>query len=179
MVQLLLLFATQTGATRVLEGELEDEGDDVGDVSIGEVQFGPEQVLPPIVLDPKHLMMSGVSMIAPSPDWFAGLYDLKPMSEDDGTWLKAFKVELYPMDAGTEQGSGYSTNNDPESQTMDIMEFTRDSNNRIFLSPDGTEVRYVALLDCVEVEGDNGGDDGSMGGILGLLASLTSLIFFC
>jgi len=150
----------------------------VGDVSIGEVQFGQEQVLPPIVLNPKHLMMSGVSMIAPSPDWFAGLYDLKPMSEDDGTWLKAFTVELYPMDAGTEQGSGYNTNNDPESQTMDIMELTTDTvpSNRIFLSPDGNEVRYVALLDCVEVEGDNGGDDDSIGGILGLLASL---IFFC
>lgn len=49
------------------------------------------------------------SMIAPSPDWFVGVHDL-PLYEN-GRWRKKVLVELLPWDAGTEDGSGFSTNN--------------------------------------------------------------------
>ena len=50
-----------------------------------------------------------VSMVAPTPDWFVGVHDL-PLYEN-GKWRDRIVITLYPWDAGTENGSGFSTNN--------------------------------------------------------------------
>ena len=49
-------------------------------------------------------------MVAPSPDWFVGVSGL-PLLNDQGRWLRAHEVHLYPWDAGTEDGSEFSTTN--------------------------------------------------------------------
>ena len=49
-------------------------------------------------------------MIAPSPDWFIGVSGLSLLGED-GNWVPELTVTLYPYDAGTEDGSGYSLGN--------------------------------------------------------------------
>ena len=51
-----------------------------------------------------HPLVSVLSMIAPSPDWFVGVSNLNLY--DNGWRNRA--VELYPYDAGTEGGSGWS-----------------------------------------------------------------------
>jgi hypothetical protein len=52
-----------------------------------------------------------VSMIAPSPDWFTGVSGL-PLFRD-GNWVAELRVELFPHDAGTDGGTTYDAPNDP------------------------------------------------------------------
>jgi hypothetical protein len=56
-------------------------------------------------------MVSVVSMIAPSPDWFVGVSGLS-LYGDEG-WTEEWVVELYPFDAGTDSGASYTSPNEP------------------------------------------------------------------
>ncbi len=53
-----------------------------------------------------------VTMIAPSPDWFVGVSGLSLLDEE-GDWLSSLHVELFPYDAGTEEGAEFSLDNPP------------------------------------------------------------------
>ena len=50
-----------------------------------------------------------VSMIAPSPDWFVGVSGLNLLA--DGKWTEGRVVELHPYDAGTDDGASYTSPN--------------------------------------------------------------------
>ncbi|WP_419551800.1 SwmB domain-containing protein [Candidatus Poriferisodalis sp.] len=50
------------------------------------------------------------TMIAPSPDWFVGVSGL-PLLDAAGRWFRAHEVDLFPWDAGTEDGTGFSLSN--------------------------------------------------------------------
>ncbi|WP_353779521.1 spondin domain-containing protein [Winogradskyella sp. 3972H.M.0a.05] len=54
-------------------------------------------------------LLTLASMIAPSPDWMIGVsnLDLRP----GGNWVNNLTIDLFPYDAGTENGFGYSTSN--------------------------------------------------------------------
>lgn len=56
-----------------------------------------------------HSRVTLVTMIAPSPDWFAGVsgLELRP----GGTWVDSLTVALLPLDAGTDAGTGYTSGN--------------------------------------------------------------------
>ena len=56
-------------------------------------------------------LVSVVSMIAPSPDWFVGVSALD-MREGDA-WAEEIVIELYPWDGGTDDGVNYSSANAP------------------------------------------------------------------
>jgi hypothetical protein len=56
-------------------------------------------------------LVSVVSMIAPSPDWFVGVSGLSLY--EDGAWIEQKVVELFPYDAGTDSGTSYASPNDP------------------------------------------------------------------
>ena len=47
------------------------------------------------------------TMIAPSHDWFVGVSGLL-LLDDSGLWLRSREVDLYPWDAGTEEGDDFS-----------------------------------------------------------------------
>jgi hypothetical protein len=46
-----------------------------------------------------------VTMVAPSPDWFVGVHGLSLI--EDGEWVGERRVELFPYDAGTDSGATY------------------------------------------------------------------------
>jgi hypothetical protein len=48
-------------------------------------------------------------MIAPSPDWFAGVHGISLRS--GGNWETNLTIDLFPYDAGTEEGTNYDTSN--------------------------------------------------------------------
>jgi hypothetical protein len=48
-----------------------------------------------------------VSMIAPSPDWFVGVHDLSLI--ESGDWVSERVAVLYPYDAGTDHGRSYAS----------------------------------------------------------------------
>jgi hypothetical protein len=59
-------------------------------------------------------VVSVVTMIAPSPDWFVGVSGLSLL--EDGRWVVRETVELYPYDAGTDSGTSYTS---PDLATAD------------------------------------------------------------
>ncbi len=57
-----------------------------------------------------HPLLTLLSMIGPSPDWFVGVSGLSMLDESDA-WRSSHTVDLFPYDAGTEDGEGFSLGN--------------------------------------------------------------------
>lgn len=57
-------------------------------------------------VDRIHHKMSVVSMFGPSPDWVVGVSGLN-LCQKDCTWKDSLDIDLYPWDAGTDNGITY------------------------------------------------------------------------
>lgn len=55
----------------------------------------------------EHPLVSLVTMVAPSPDWFVGTDSLSLV--EGGDWVAEKTVTLYPWDAGTDSGPSYGS----------------------------------------------------------------------
>jgi hypothetical protein len=55
----------------------------------------------------EHPLVTLVTMVAPSPDWFVGVHDLSLI--EGGNWAAQKTVTLYALDAGTDSGSSYDS----------------------------------------------------------------------
>ncbi|MYH17031.1 MAG: hypothetical protein F4149_17845 [Gammaproteobacteria bacterium] len=96
-----------------------------------------------------------LSMIAPSPDWFVGVSGLS-LLDAQNQWRSGFEMDLYPYDAGTEGGSGFSLSN-PATVPQGTITSLRGT------SPFSSQP--MAKLIFARVGGDGGdGGDGSGGG---------------
>lgn len=62
-----------------------------------------------IQLNIKHFKISFVSMIAPSPDWFAGIESYGLIQ--NGKWVKDITLPVWGYDAGTEDADVFGYNN--------------------------------------------------------------------
>ena len=82
-----------------------------------------------IMVQNMYSMVSLITMIAPSPDWFVGVdsYDLCGMNG----WKETMTMNLLPWDAGTENGLTYSLNNRPTDPVDVIMRITSNNNSQI------------------------------------------------
>ena len=58
-----------------------------------------------------HPLVTLLTMIAPSPDWFVGVSGLSLRNATDDGWLASHTVDLFPYDAGTEEGTEFSLSN--------------------------------------------------------------------
>lgn len=106
----------ETGATSLLTGEINDEipanalavirGSGSG--SPGRVTIGS------VVVRLDDPLVTLVTMVAPSPDWFVGVTGYSLLN-GVGHWTDERRVVLYPLDAGTDDGSSYSSANDDTS----------------------------------------------------------------
>ena len=67
--------------------------------------------LPDVVVSEDHPLITLVSMIAPSPDWIIAVNSLDLWDGTLNQWKETFEVDLFPYDAGTENGFAYSGNN--------------------------------------------------------------------
>ncbi|OWP62533.1 hypothetical protein CDA63_13575 [Hymenobacter amundsenii] len=67
----------------------------------------PGTVADTIRLDATHPRLSLVTMIAPSPDWFAALED-ENLLGTDGQWLAERRVPARAYDAGTDSGATFT-----------------------------------------------------------------------
>ncbi len=54
-----------------------------------------------------HPLLSFVTMIAPSPDWFTGAADVALVN--DGSWIDELRIPLWAWDSGTDGGTSYSS----------------------------------------------------------------------
>jgi hypothetical protein len=55
-------------------------------------------------------LLTLVSMIAPSPDWFIGINSFS-LLDGSNNWKDTISIDMFPYDAGTEEGSNYDTSN--------------------------------------------------------------------
>ena len=95
-----------------------------------------------------HPLVSVLSMVAPTPDWFVGVSSL---SLYDNGWRNR-SVDLYPYDAGTEDGSGWSLSN-PATSPQGVI--TSISNSGRFL---GNPIARLSFTS------DSATDDGQSNG---------------
>ncbi len=73
-----------------------------------------------ITVSQRYPLVTLVSMIAPSPDWFVGVAGL-PLFEHE-QWIGERRVELDPWDAGTDSGATFSS---PDAVTTPFAPITR------------------------------------------------------
>ena len=88
------------GSPNVLSKILHPAGFASPDVTVGPITFE---------VDADHPLVSFVTMVAPSPDWFAGVTRLD-LRDGDG-FVDSITVDLFAYDAGTEDGTMFSTDN--------------------------------------------------------------------
>jgi len=104
----------ETGAKSPLDSEIEaliDSGSACATVSVGGIAPSPGQVTTTVSMTLDCSVVSLVSMIAPSPDWFVGVFALSLF--EDGDWVEEKVVNLYPYDAGTDSGGSYASPDAP------------------------------------------------------------------
>ena len=125
----------ETGGTSALGSEVMNAGTNALSVVRGDTGFiGPttSKALT-VTLTNDHPRVTLVTMIAPSPDWFVGVLELT-LLDAGGDWVESLQVDLYPWDAGTEDGSGFSTSNgatDPHGVITNLRGAGQFSNARI------------------------------------------------
>ncbi len=63
-----------------------------------------------VVVTLDHPLITLVTMIAPSPDWFVGTAG-QSMQDEFGQWVDELTFVLYPYDSGTDDGASYRSPN--------------------------------------------------------------------
>lgn len=71
------------------------------------IALSPGETRLPFEIGRDRALVTLVSMIAPSPDWFVGVHDLSLI--EGGDWVAERTVVLYPYDAGTDHGRSYAS----------------------------------------------------------------------
>lgn len=84
----------------------------------GGIDVSPGSVSIDFTVSVEHPLVTLVSMIAPSPDWFVGVAGL-PL-HDGEEWTDSITVDLYAWDAGTDDGVTYASANAPSNPHVPI-----------------------------------------------------------
>ena len=66
-----------------------------------------------------HPLVTLLSMIGPSPDWFVGVSGVSLLDGSD-QWRQSYVVNLFPYDAGTEDGTEFSLSN-PDTNPQGVI----------------------------------------------------------
>jgi len=150
----------EKGALGSLTKELAAAGFMVNDVASSSGSFFPsggDFASTPIQglldMDNSHRLISSITKIEPSPDWFSGLNSYSPVMND--RWLSSFNVYSYPWDAGSEDGSSYSGSNLATDPKVESFRFTVDTvpSTNIFVNTAEDDVLPVAQWSCTLVPG--------------------------
>ena len=102
----------EAGATATLIEEVNDAKPNAArHITIPAPGIGSTSTQTDVVFTSDHPRLTLTSMIAPTPDWFVGVSGLS-LLDSSGDWRDSVTVNLYPWDAGTEDGTGFSLTND-------------------------------------------------------------------
>ena len=64
-----------------------------------------------IDVNPEYPLVSFISKISPSPDWFVGVHDYNLCNTTTGKWVELAARDLPPYDAGTDSGLHFESRN--------------------------------------------------------------------
>jgi hypothetical protein len=98
----------ETGKTSDLTSEVKQaiqNGDALAVVSGGGISTSPGAASVTFAVSPEQPMLSLVTMIAPSPDWFIGVNSVDLIEQ--GKWRERVEVDLFAYDAGTDSGATF------------------------------------------------------------------------
>ncbi|MHA2227364.1 MAG: spondin domain-containing protein [Candidatus Hodarchaeales archaeon] len=111
----------ETGSKDPLNDEIDstlENGHAYTKLSGGGISKSPGNVNLTFKLNMKYSLVTLVSMIAPSPDWFVGVTGLNLYNGN--TWIDEKIISLYPYDAGTDSGTTYTAHNNETSPPVPI-----------------------------------------------------------
>jgi len=90
-------------------------------LSGGDIPTSPGMVSLSFTAQQAYPLLTLVSMLAPSPDWFVGVASLELMSA--GEWRRQIVVPLYVWDAGTDSGPTFTASDDDTNPADPITRF--------------------------------------------------------
>jgi spondin N len=115
----------ETGGKSPLTSEIESAiatGTAYSEISGGGINPSPGTVSVEFEIHSSQPLVTLVSMIAPSPDWFVGVYDFS--LREEGEWTSEVTAALPAYDAGTDSGSTYTSANQPTEPQAPIAQIT-------------------------------------------------------
>lgn len=102
----------ETGAKTLLTAEVNDaimDGTAEAVISGSGISTSPGSVSKDFAISEDFPLVTLVSMVAPSPDWFVGTAGVSLI--EDGYWVGEKIITLWPFDAGTDSGESYTSPN--------------------------------------------------------------------
>ena len=103
----------ETGGTANLLSEIEtviNEGRALSSIRGGGIGTSPGATTVQVTVNQDYPLVTLVSMLAPSPDWFVGVNSLS-LLDDNGDFSSAMTVDLRLYDSGTDSGSRFDSGN--------------------------------------------------------------------
>lgn len=105
-------LVAETGETLRFVSEIEANPHAVAVIRQGIGQGGTSSATFTVEVTEDHPLVTLLSMIGPSPDWFVGVSSVA-LQDTAGRWISRRVLDLYPYDAGTEDGDDFSLNHLP------------------------------------------------------------------
>lgn len=102
----------ETGGTSALLNEVNNAiASGYADIAVegGGIATSPGSTSVEFTVSATYPLVTLVTMVAPSPDWFVGVHNLSLVA--DGAFVDNLSVDLAVYDAGTDSGSGYTSAN--------------------------------------------------------------------
>ena len=123
----------ETGITSRFRSELEASPHAAAIISQSVTFGGTGRATFSIDVTRDHPLVTLLSMIGPSPDWFVGI-DGRSLLDASDQWEPRVEIDLFPYDAGTEDGDEFSLDNpatDPQGTIRSIRGTGKFSNERM------------------------------------------------
>ncbi len=101
----------ESGGTGILKTELQsiiDEGRALSLIEGGGIANSPGSVSVEFTINRDNSLVTLVSMMAPSPDWFIGVNGL-PLIDQNGDFVSSITIDARLYDSGTDSGTRYTS----------------------------------------------------------------------
>lgn len=108
-----LELLAENGRFGILRAQFEEleRKDRVGTIVIADgIKKVPGKMITTFKLTTDHPLLSVITMLAPSPDWFTGVSGVSLYS--DGDWIDEVNLPLWVWDAGTDSGVSFKADNE-------------------------------------------------------------------
>ena len=93
-----------------------NQGDALSTLSGGGISRSPGMVSLEFTIEEDYPLVSLVSMLAPSPDWFVGVSSLNLFP--NGSWIELIAINLELYDSGTDDGASFASANSDSNQPI-------------------------------------------------------------
>jgi len=107
------------------------------------------QHITPVEITQDNSYLGAIAGMNPSPDWFTGFASFETINEEDGKYWERFTIQTWPLDAGTDAGTTYTTPPRDEDPPKKVSPITSTTFNGVYASPNAKDVLPVAEWDCM------------------------------